>query len=55
MTKMFYRCYSLKNIIISNFNVDNAIELNSMLLCCKDELKMKIRTEHNIIRDEAFE
>ena len=52
---MFYGCYSLKNINIYNFNIDNECELKRMFFGCKEELKKTIRSKYNTIREEAFE
>jgi len=54
MKRMFHDCSSLKDIKISDFNTDNAIDMDGMFSGCNDELQKKIRARYNSIRDEAF-
>ena len=53
MRKMFYNCFSLADFI-SNFNFNNVNIIEGMLSGCSDEMKMKIRTQCNNLKDEAF-
>ena len=40
---MFCGCTSLKELNISNFNINSATNKNKMLFECSDELKKKIK------------
>ena len=51
---MFYGCNSLKEINLPNFNADNEINMKAMFVGCSEELKEKIRTQYNYIKNEAF-
>ena len=51
---MFYKCSSLKELNLTNFNTDNVTNMWAMLSGCSDSLKMKIKSENKNIKDEAF-
>ena len=51
---MFYRCSSLKEIKLSNFNTNNVTNMNGMFSKCPIELKSKILEEYETFYDVAF-
>ena len=54
MWRMFFRCSSLKQINLINFNTNNVTNMNRIFSGCSDDLKMKIKSENKNIKDEAF-
>ena len=55
MSNMFYKCLSLKELDISNFNTDKVKDMNLMFQGCTDDLKKKIRAQHNNIGEDVLE
>ena len=55
MRDMFYRCSSLKELNLNNFNTNNVTSMWAMFNGCSDELKKKIKTKYKNIREKAFE
>ena len=54
MSFMFNECSSLKELNLSNFNTNNVNNISRMFCGCSNDLKMKIISENNNIKDEAF-
>jgi len=54
MSHMFRECISLKEIDLSNFNINNVTDMDHMFSKCSDELKMKIKTQYKNIKGKAF-
>ena len=54
MSGIFYRCLSLKELNLNNFNTNNVISMRYMFYGCSDELIMKIKTQYKNIKEEAF-
>ena len=52
---MFYKCSSLKEINLSNFNTHNVTYMKAMFYECSDEIIIKIKSEFRNIKQEAFE
>ena len=55
MNRMFFRCSSLKELNLNNFNTNNVTSMNSMFYGCSNDLIMKIKTQYKNIKEEAFE
>jgi len=55
MSGMFSGCSSLKEINLNNFNTNNVTDMSSMFSGCLDELKLKIKSQFKIFKEEAFE
>jgi surface protein len=55
MKLMFYKCKSLKEINLNNFNTNNVIHMLGMFFGCSEEIKLKIRAHIKIINERAFE
>ena len=55
MIGMFSGCSSLKELNLNNFNTNNVIDMSSMFWGCSNELIMKIKTQYENIKEEAFE
>ena len=51
---MFYKCSSLKELNISNFNTNNVTDMNHMFSRCSDELKFIIRSQYKNFQEMAF-
>ena len=51
---MFNGCSSLKELNLSNFNTNNATNMEWMFSGCSDQFKNKIITEYKNIKEEAF-
>jgi len=54
MSHMFRDCLTLKEVDLSNFDMNNVTDMSYMFSGCSDELKMKIRTQYINIKEEAF-
>ena len=54
MRSMFNRCSSLKELNLNNFNTNNVTYMSGMFTGCSDDLKRKIKSENEDIKDEAF-
>ena len=54
MNGMFSGCSSLKELNLNNFNTNNVTHMNGMFLGCSNDLIMKIKTQYNNIKEEAF-
>ena len=54
LSSMFWGCSSLKELNLNNFNTNNVIDMSSMFYGCLDELKLKIRSQFKIFKEEAF-
>ena len=54
MREIFSRCSSLKELNLTNFNTNNVTYMGLMFKGCSDDLKRKIKSENNNIRDVAF-
>jgi len=54
MSCMFYKCSLLKELNISNFNMNNVIYIEKMFDGCSHDLKEKIKTQIKNIKIEAF-
>ena len=46
MNSMFYNCSSLKELNISNFNINNVIDKKGMFNGCSDDLIKKIKKQN---------
>ena len=46
MSYMFYGCSLLKELNLSNFNMNNSTNINEMLEGCSDKLKEKIKVQY---------
>jgi len=55
MNDMFYGCSSLKELNLNNFNTNKVIDMIYMFGKCSDELKLKIRSQFKIFKEEAFQ
>ena len=55
MCYMFYRCSSLKELNLNNFNTNNVTNMSGMFSKCSEELKLKLKSKFNEFKDEAFE
>ena len=55
MSNMFYKCLSLKEFDISNFNTGKVKDMTLMFQGCTDDLKKKIRAQHNNIGEDILE
>ena len=54
MEGMFSKCYSLKELNLSNFNTDNVTNMRWMFYICSHEFQNKIRAQYKNIKEEAF-
>ena len=54
MSYMFSYCSSLKELNLNNFNTNNVTDMNYMFGGCLDELKLKIKSQFKIFKEEAF-
>ena len=54
MGSMFWRCSSLKELNLSNFNTNNVTNMGYMFRGCSEQLKSKIKSEYKNIKEEAF-
>ena len=54
MGSMFYKCSSIKELNLNNFNTNNVTDMNCMFYGCLDELKLKIKSQFKIFKGEAF-
>ena len=54
MNSMFKGCSSLKELNLSNFKTNNVNNMNDMFSGCLEELKMKIKSLFNNLKEEAF-
>ena len=52
---MFDRCSSLKELNLNNFNTNNVTNMRWMFSRCLDELKLKIKSQFKIFKEEAFD
>ena len=55
MEGMFSGCSSLKVLNLNNFNTNNVTDMRYMFYGCSNELIMKIKTQYENIKEEAFE
>ncbi len=51
---MFFRCSSLKDLNLSNFNISSVSCMRGMFSKSQLELKLKIREQCETFYDEAF-
>ena len=51
---MFYRCYSLKELNLSNFNTNNVTNMNYMFYACSTQFQNKIIAQYKNFKSEAF-
>ena len=51
---MFFKCSSLKELNLNNFNTNNVRDMNYMFSGCSNELVMKIKRQYKNIKKEAF-
>jgi len=54
MSYMFSECSSLKELNLTNFTTNKVKDMRSMFSECSDDLKSKIKSENENIKDEAF-
>ena len=54
MSYMFSECSSLEVLNINNFNTNNVTSMYGMFSGCIDELKLKIKSQFNKFKEEAF-
>jgi len=54
MSCMFYGCSSLTGLNLNNFNTNNVTNMLAMFYGCSDELKLKIKSQFKIFKEEAF-
>ena len=54
MRYMFYKCSSLKELNLSNFNTNNVTYMRCMFSGCPDELKLKIKSQYKNFQETAF-
>jgi len=54
MSGMFRGCSSLKELNLNNFNTNNLTLMSCMFTGCLDELKLKIKSQFKIFKEEAF-
>ena len=54
MSWMFSRCSSLKELNLNNFNTNNVTNMIWMFSKCSDELKLKLKSKFNELKEEAF-
>ena len=45
---MFFGCSSLKDLNLSNFNINNDKKINDIFYGCSDKLKNKIKDQNKI-------
>ena len=55
MSVMFFGCSSLTELNLDNFNTNNVTNMRGMFRECSNELIMKIKTQYENIKEEAFE
>ena len=55
MRGMFYRCSSLKELNLNNFNTSNVTDMYYMFSDCSNEFKMKIKVKYKNLKEEAFD
>ena len=55
MYRMFFKCWSLKELNLNNFNTNNVTNMRWMFSKCFNDLKRKIKSENKNIKDEAFD
>ena len=51
---MFYKCSSLKELYLNNFDANNAINMRHMFYGYSDELINKIKDKYSYIKEDAF-
>ena len=54
MGDMFFGCFSLKELNLSNFNTNNVTNMLGMFNGCSDQFQTKIRAQYKNIKEEAF-
>ena len=54
MSFMFFECYSLKELNLSNFNTNNVINMKAMFYGCSEKFINKIRAQYKNIKEQAF-
>jgi len=54
MNHMFYKCLSLDDLNLNNFNTDNFKEMTSMFFGFSKELKRKIKSRYKNLTGIAF-
>ena len=55
MSGMFNNCSSLKELNLNNFNTNNVTKMSGMFYGCLNELKLKIKSQFKIFKEEAFD
>ena len=55
MSGMFGGCSSLKELNLNNFNTNNHSNMSWMFSGCLDELKLKIKSQFQNFKEEAFD
>jgi hypothetical protein len=55
MNGMFYKCSSLKKLILPNISTEGPKSMNAMFYGCSEELIKKVKSIYNNIYDFAFE
>ena len=55
MSRMFWRCSSLTELNLSNFNIKSETNMSYMFVRCPDELKLKIQSQYKNFKESAFE
>ena len=51
---MLYKCSSLKQLNLVNFNTNSVTNKRLMLIKCSDELKLKIKSKFKIFKIMAY-
>ena len=54
MSQMFSKCSSLEELNISNLNTNNVTNMLGMFSSCSEELKMKIKSQYENMKDESL-
>ena len=54
MSSMFADCLSLKELNLSNFNINNVTFMRNMFNGCSNQFRNKIRAQYKNIKKEAF-
>ena len=55
MSSMFYKCISLNDLEITNFIINKKTHVKKMFSQCSINLVMKLKSQHQNIKDEAFD
>ena len=54
MGYMLNGCSSLKDLNLSNFNINNVNDMRNIFSGCSEQFQNKIRVKYNNIKKEAF-